>query len=668
MKSSSTRLAFKEDRFGVGFRELCYRLSLTDGLKKVLFRVTQGGILLFNVIVVIQSIIGAESAVLRNGVLEPLPSTNVCPDDSWTSTNMHSRCYKTVFFEETSTRFRLPPSSRSSTPSRREGSWIEGMQACLNQGGVLATIHDQEEDRLAHALTDNIASPCWLGLRRYLLKRPERGWIWVDSSNALDSKNFVSWGEKLKVLWRIVPPEEKCGQIDNDGWGQLPCWGLNAKLKCAVCATQSYRSLQNLSLQAYMRSFDLSNLWQHPPSPTSSSNIRYGSITEGSTASHTLADESYREVSRWKPLNLETVPVSSNKQLFWVDEPAQSWVEEVAEETEKFSKIHVQSLPKKTVPENYESAHSSTKEATSDDPETVASDAVSGGQGGGEHEDLLSGFKTEALAHVPPELPMDFFQKSGYDDSQTEKEISSDGQEDITILADGLSTPASPVIVEEIEEPLDGLSTGYQHETAIEAKSIRVIDHEVELNDSIVADGSNEPWEWIQLPQTKNPMEVESTTGVTVDSGKETDKIESERIDTIATPVGVDNLDKIEDVQLYEDSEGVFGMDRTVEEKSHQESENVLGYDRAMLPARQVSWTVISASVILAVLAIFVCGGGLIGIWVYRRVREQNEQKALPTVDARPDSSDAASLSSSECADECNALTGGNAMGAQRGF
>eukprot|EP00921_Rhytidocystis_pertsovi_P018052 GHVQ01028380.1.p1 GENE.GHVQ01028380.1~~GHVQ01028380.1.p1 ORF type:complete len:1503 (+),score=255.80 GHVQ01028380.1:734-5242(+) len=147
-----------------------------------------------------------------------------CPDSSWVPAGDPGRCYKVVQFHDVG-------------EEKDRGTWMDGMKTCIDQGGVLGTIHDEYEDKVVHMITDNLEDPCWIGIRRYLLKRPERGWLWVDMSSRLTENNYLGWGEALGAVWKLVPPEEKCGEIDNDGWGARACWGVNARLKCAVCST-----------------------------------------------------------------------------------------------------------------------------------------------------------------------------------------------------------------------------------------------------------------------------------------------------------------------------------------------------------------------------------------------------------------------------------------------
>eukprot|EP00922_Rhytidocystis_sp_ex-Travisia-forbesii_P060001 GHVS01088939.1.p1 GENE.GHVS01088939.1~~GHVS01088939.1.p1 ORF type:complete len:692 (+),score=90.54 GHVS01088939.1:138-2213(+) len=216
-------------------------------------------------------------------VLTQLPDNSrrlnpACPDKTWVPSASHDRCFKVLEFEDrlaqtaTTTggpeevgkpsRFPLGGDSRRNSMN----SWVEGMRMCVEQGAVLATLHSEQEDRVAHMLSDHIQGSCWIGLRRYLLKRPERGWIWIDKSSSLKDDEYMSWSGKMKNAWKLIPPEDKCGEIDNDGWGESPCWGKHSKLRCAVCATLPLSSLQDLPHQSYLSAFNPSSLWRSPSS------------------------------------------------------------------------------------------------------------------------------------------------------------------------------------------------------------------------------------------------------------------------------------------------------------------------------------------------------------------------------------------------------------------
>eukprot|EP00922_Rhytidocystis_sp_ex-Travisia-forbesii_P050098 GHVS01074535.1.p1 GENE.GHVS01074535.1~~GHVS01074535.1.p1 ORF type:complete len:661 (+),score=67.80 GHVS01074535.1:171-2153(+) len=250
----------------------------------------------------------------------------VCPDNSWVPSASHDRCFKVLEFEDhlldaTPTSDRPHDSSVANTwrahgDGRTSiGSWADGMRMCVEQGGVLATLHSEQEDRIAHMLSDHIRGSCWIGLRRYLLRRPERGWIWVDQSSSLTDADFMSWGSKLKTGWKLIPPEDKCGEIHNDGWGELPCWGTHSKLHCAVCATESVSLIENLPPQSYLSGFNLSSLWHSPrpvdevPTPTIPPNTYFppdrnqGFWTRGSQPTRDQA----------------TLAVDSGSDLYWVE-------------------------------------------------------------------------------------------------------------------------------------------------------------------------------------------------------------------------------------------------------------------------------------------------------------------------------------------------------------
>eukprot|EP00922_Rhytidocystis_sp_ex-Travisia-forbesii_P033103 GHVS01049236.1.p1 GENE.GHVS01049236.1~~GHVS01049236.1.p1 ORF type:complete len:799 (+),score=80.59 GHVS01049236.1:361-2757(+) len=266
--------------------------------------------------------------------LVPRRLNPTCPDNSWVPSASHERCFKVFEFEDRvsktagaaspheeverivmDTTSELWQPQRSGSSRRHAmGSWVEGMQMCVKQGGVLATLHTEQEDRIAHMLSDHIRGSCWIGLRRYLVKRPERGWIWVDSSSSLKDGDFMSWGGKLKALWNLVPPEEKCAEIDNDGWGELPCWGAHSKLHCAVCATEPVSRLENLPRQSYLKAFNPFNLWR-PPSPSTE--------IPAPTYIPTFVDTSERVEGFWSSGPSPAPAMGSDSDLYWVQPESQ---------------------------------------------------------------------------------------------------------------------------------------------------------------------------------------------------------------------------------------------------------------------------------------------------------------------------------------------------------
>eukprot|EP00922_Rhytidocystis_sp_ex-Travisia-forbesii_P021546 GHVS01031557.1.p1 GENE.GHVS01031557.1~~GHVS01031557.1.p1 ORF type:complete len:1234 (+),score=351.13 GHVS01031557.1:210-3911(+) len=149
-----------------------------------------------------------------------------CPDASWVPAG--DKCLKVHFFQE-------------DEPIRSRGTWMDGMDLCVSHGAMLATLHNSYHDQVAHKLTDSLAHPCWIGIRRYLLKRPDRGWVWVDRTEKIseEADSYLGWGAALRAIWKLVPPEEKCGEIAIDGWGARPCWGVTSRLRCSICSTLS---------------------------------------------------------------------------------------------------------------------------------------------------------------------------------------------------------------------------------------------------------------------------------------------------------------------------------------------------------------------------------------------------------------------------------------------
>lgn len=80
---------------------------------------------------------------------------------------------------------------------------------------------------------------CWIGLRKYSLKYSDQSWYWIDGTTPLSEENgdFLAYGSALKLIWRLMPPYDRCGTMTPSGWGNLPCRYLNNKRSCFVCAS-----------------------------------------------------------------------------------------------------------------------------------------------------------------------------------------------------------------------------------------------------------------------------------------------------------------------------------------------------------------------------------------------------------------------------------------------
>ncbi|CEL98353.1 unnamed protein product [Vitrella brassicaformis CCMP3155] len=151
-----------------------------------------------------------------------------CPDTSWTQAG--EGCYKSFFYQM---------GDRDPLGLLGGKTWTEANRICMDvgdKGSSLATIRDEYENFVVLEEALKMGSECWIGLRKYRLPISKAGWRWVDSTATLDETNYLNWGEELALIWRILPPQEKCVTIRTDGWGAQSCWGVpGARLPCFVC-------------------------------------------------------------------------------------------------------------------------------------------------------------------------------------------------------------------------------------------------------------------------------------------------------------------------------------------------------------------------------------------------------------------------------------------------
>lgn len=175
-----------------------------------------------------------------------------CPDTTWVANSAGTRCFKNFFFSE--------------EMNEGKASWIDGMHMCSTHGAPLATIHNANEDALVKALTSSADSDCWIGLRKYKKLKPEKGWLWIDRETALSDSDYLNWGPVWQSLWKILPPDEKCGtyQVESaSGWGNRPCFLPGSKLTCFVCGTIDPFASDGARM-AYANNFNTEGWWTPP--------------------------------------------------------------------------------------------------------------------------------------------------------------------------------------------------------------------------------------------------------------------------------------------------------------------------------------------------------------------------------------------------------------------
>lgn len=193
-------------------------------------------------------VVAAGILTAQNAFAQPVE----CPD-GWYETS--GRCFRVFDFGE-----------------NQKQSWESAMATCSAHGTPLATIHNHEEESLIQSLSARYKAECWTGLRKYKRFKPDKGWLWIDRDVALNDDDYLHWGTEWQSVWKILPPDEKCGTIKQDGWGNRPCWGPGSKLQCFVCGTLDPEASEQAK-KAFQNDFSTGNWWVPPPLSNQENNV-----------------------------------------------------------------------------------------------------------------------------------------------------------------------------------------------------------------------------------------------------------------------------------------------------------------------------------------------------------------------------------------------------------